>query len=270
MSRLDKIREAPDLDTALEEAIAARRAGMTPQEMFGGPRDWVDQALPPIAFVIGNAIGKLDAGIRAALGAMVVVVLVRLIRRETLRHAFSGAFGVLIAVLIAKKTGEAKNFFLPGIVINGVYAFAFFFSALIRRPLVGVIMKMFLEKPKQWHDHPMVRRAMTEATIGWGLVSVLRVAVQESLRRLDATGWLAVTKIAMGWPLYLLALAVTMPYIKRRTRGVPSFEEEAEADPEAGGGDAGEDAEDGVEPGAADDLDGVGGEGRVRAKDAGP
>lgn len=228
MSSLDKIRKAPDAESALEEAIAARRASMDPKDMFGGPRDWVDQALPPIAFVIGNAIGKLDVGIRSAIGALVLVVIVRLIRRETLRHAFSGVIGVLLAVAIAKRTGEAKNFFLPGIVINGVYAFAFLFSALIRKPLVGIIMKLFLEKPAQWHAHPVVRRAMTEATIGWGLVSVLRVVVQESLRRLDATGWLAVTKIAMGWPLYLLALAVTMPYINWRTRSVPSFEEPAE------------------------------------------
>ena len=246
MSSLDKIRNAPDAETALEEAIAARRASMDPKDMFGGPRDWVDQALPPIAFVVGNAIGKIDMGIRFAIGAIVLVVLVRLVRRETLRHAFSGVLGVLIAAFIAKKTGEAKNFFLPGIVINAAYAFAFLFSALIRKPLVGLIMKMLLEKPKEWHDHPLVRRAMIEATVGWGFVSVLRVVVQESLRRLDATGWLAVTKIAMGWPLYLLALAVTMPFINRRTRSVPSFQEEAEPEAEPGGEDAAEDAEQGV------------------------
>lgn len=229
MSSLDKIRKAPDVDTALEEAIAARRASMDPKEMFGGPRDWVDQALPPIAFVIGNAIGKLDMGIRFALVAVALVVVVRLVRRETLRHAFSGVFGVAIAVAIAKRTGKAKNYFLPGIIINGVYAFAFLFSALIRKPLVGIIMRLLLEKPRAWHDHPRVRRAMTEATIGWGLVSVLRVVVQESLRRVDATGWLAFTKIAMGWPLYLAALGLTMPYINKRTRGV---EDELPPEPE--------------------------------------
>lgn len=249
MSSFDKIRKAPDVDTALEEAIAARRASMDPKEMFGGPRDWVDQALPPLAFVVGNGIGGLDVGVRAAVGALVLVVIVRLVTRETLRHAFSGVFGVAIAVAIAKRTGKAKNFFLPGIVINGVYAFLFLFSALIRKPIVGLIMRVLLEKPKAWHDHPRVRRAMTEATIGWGLVSILRVVVQESLRRADLTGWLAVAKIAMGWPLYLAALGLTMPYIKRRTRGVDEElppEPEAEAEAEGGGEDADEDAQQGV------------------------
>lgn len=249
MSRFDKILAAPDADTALEEAIAARRASMDPKEMFGGPRDWVDQAVPPIAFVIGNGIGDLTTGIWAAVVAEVLVILVRLVQRETLRHAFSGAVGVGIAVLFARRSGKAKNFFLPGIIINGVYAFAFLFSALIRKPLVGVIMRLILDKPKEWHDHPKVRRAMIEATIGWGLVSVVRVVVQETLRRNDATGWLAVAKISMGWPLYLAALALTMPYINRRTRDVPvpeASEEPAEPDAEAGGEDAHEDAERGV------------------------
>lgn len=274
MNRIDKIRKAPDVDTALEEVIAARRASMDPKEMFGGPRDWVDQALPPIAFVIGNLVGKLEMGIRFAIGAVVLVVIVRLVRRETLRHAFSGVIGVLIAVAFAKRTGEAKNYFLPGIIINGVYAFAFFLSAALRKPIVGFVMKILMDKPKAWHDDPRVRRAMIEATIGWGMVSVLRVVVQESLRRLDATGWLAVTKIAMGWPLYLAALALTLPYIKRRTREVPEYppdepvsDETAEGEPEAGGADPAQHAQQRVQALTTDDLHRVRRESGVRAED---
>lgn len=273
MNSIDKIRKAPDVDTALEEAIAARRASMDPKEMFGGPRDWVDQALPPIGFVISNAIWGLDVAIRVAIGIVILEVLVRIVTRETLRHAFSGVFGVAIAAIIARKTGEAKNFFLPGIVINGVYAFAFLFSAAIRKPLVGIIMRFLLEKPKEWHDHPRVKRVMIEVTVGWGLVSVLRVVVQETLRRLDATGWLAVSKIAMGWPLYLLALAVTMPYINRRTREVPVpevSEEPAEGESEPGGAGAHRHAQQGIEALTPDDLDRVRREGRVRTEDADP
>ncbi len=258
--------EETELDIAIEKVVTARAASMDPKEMFGGPRDWIDQGVPPVAFVVGNAIGGLSAGIWSAVVAEVLVILVRLVSRETLRHAFSGAFGVLIAVLIARATHKAKNYFLPGIIINGVYAVAFLVSAIVRKPLVGIIMRYLDERPKAWHDHPRVKRAYTEATLGWAFVSIARVAVQESLRRLDLTGWLAVSKLAMGWPLYLAALALTKPYIAWRTRGL-----EVPADPEAetGGEDARDDAADGVAetdaPGGGDDLDGVGGERRVRA-----
>ena len=239
MKGLGNIREGADVDEILEDVVAARRVGTDPKELFGGPRDWIDGALPPIGFIAGNAIGDLNTGIWAAVAIEVVVVLIRLVRRETLRHAFSGAMGVAIAVGIAKWTGDKDNFFLPGIIINAVYGVGFLLSVLFRHPLVGVVMRLIIEKPKEWHDHPVVRRAYAEATVGWAGMFLLRFGVQEFLRRNDQTGLLAVTKIAMGWPLYLLALAATLPYVKWRARDVPEPElVPAEGDAEAGGEDA--------------------------------
>ena len=243
MSSLDKIRHAPDADTAIQEVIAARRTSMDPKDMFGGPRDWVDQGLPTFAFVLANVIWGLDVAIRAAIGTVLVLVLVRLVMRETLRHAFSGVFGVAFAAFIAKKTGKDENFFLPGIITNLVYGFVFLVSALVRKPLVGAIMRALMDKPKAWHDHPQVRRAMTEVTFAWAAVFLLRFSVMEALRRLDLTVVLGVAKIVMGYPLYIAALLLTMPYVKRRTASVPSFEPVAEGEAEAGGEDAAEDAE---------------------------
>lgn len=234
-----------DVDTILDEVIAARRTGTDPKELFGGPRDWVDSAVPPIAFVIGNAVGGLREAIWAAAASVVIVVGIRLVRRETLRHAFSGVFGVAIAIGIAKATGQAKNFFLPGIIINAAYAVAFILSVVFGHPIVGAIMRLVLERPKAWHEHPRVKRAYAEATLGWAGVSVLRVVVQEGLRRADKVGWLAGTKIAMGWPLYLAALALTKPYVDRRTKDVPIPEESdqaAEPEAETSGTDAAADA----------------------------
>jgi hypothetical protein len=236
VSRLPHLEEGDSVDDVLQKVVGARAAGIDPKELFGGPRDWIDSALPPIGFVAGNAIGGLNAGIWAAVAFEGVVVLVRLVRRETLRHAFSGALGVVIAVLFARATGQAKNFFVPGIVINAVYGVAFVLSVVFRRPVVGLIMRFVWEKPKEWHDHPAVRRAYAEATLLWALMFGVRAVVLETLRRLDKTGWLAIAKIAMGYPLYVAALALTVPYLKRRTASVPVPVPEPEA--EAGGEDA--------------------------------
>jgi hypothetical protein len=97
-------------------------------------------------------------------------------------------------------------------------------------------MRFVWEKPKEWHDHPAVRRAYAEATLLWALMFGVRAVVLETLRRLDKTGWLAIAKIAMGYPLYVAALALTVPYLKRRTASVPVPVPEPEA--EAGGEDA--------------------------------
>ena len=233
MKGLPDVTHGGDVDEMLEDVIAARRVGTDPKDLFGGPRDWVDSALPPIAFVIGNAVGDVDTGIWSAIACVVGVVLVRLVLRETLRHAFSGVIGVVIAAGIAKWTGDKDNFFLPGIIINAVYGVVFLLSVVFRHPLVGVVMRLiFTDKPKAWHTHPLVKRAYAEATLMWAGMFLVRFGVKEFLRREDQTGLLAAAHIAMGWPLYLAVLAVTLPYIKWRTRSVPEME------PEPGGEDA--------------------------------
>lgn len=245
----DHVPHGAEVDTVLEEVIAARRAGQDPKELFGGPRDWVDAALPPIGFFVGNLVGTLRTGIYLALAIEIVVVVIRLARRETLRHAFSGALGVAISAGIALWTGDRDNFFLPGIIINAVYGMVFLLSVVVGHPLVGVIMRVVLERPKEWHEHPVVRRAYAEATVGWSMVFLLRFGVQEFLRRNDQFTLLTVAKIAMGWPLYLLALATTLPYVKWRARDVP-VPESAEGEAEAGGEDAGHDAAEPVAEGS--------------------
>ena len=247
MKGLDKVREGADVDEVLEEVVTARRASTDPKELFGGPRDWIDSALPPIALVVGNAVGELRTAVYVALATAAVITVIRLVRKETVRHAVSGVLGVGIGAGIAAWTGKAENYFLPGIFINLGYGALFLVSALVGKPLVGVIMRLVLDRPKEWHDDRRVRRAYVEVTIGWALVFLVRAFVQEYLRRQAALGLLAVAKIAMGWPLYLAALALTLPYVKWRARDVPVPESTA---PDDAQDDAQDDAADGAEDGA--------------------
>jgi hypothetical protein len=229
MSRLDRARELSeerDVDSILEQVIAARKGGNDPKELFGGPRDWIDSMVPPAVLVIAKMIFDLDVAVKAAIGAIVLVVLVRLARRETLRHAFSGVVGVGIGLLIVKMTGDVGNYVIPGIIINGIYALAFLASVAFRRPLVGVIMRLFSDKPKAYHEHPRVRRAYLEVTLLWALTFILRGGVQELFRQAGKDTLAVGAKIALGYPLYLGALALTMPYIRWRTKDVPVPEPE--------------------------------------------
>lgn len=191
-----------------------------PSDLFGGPRGMIDSGLPPIVFVLVNFARGLGDAVWAAVAVGAVLLLVRVLRREHVRHAVSGFFGVAIAAGIARLTGEAKNFFLPSIVINAVYSLAFLGSAFTRQPLIGLILKLFSEKPAAYHEHPTVRRAYRDATLGWAGLFLLRVVVKETLRQAGKTGWLAVAHFGMGYPLFLGALALTLRFIAWRTGGV--------------------------------------------------
>ena len=71
---------------------------------------------------------------------MAALVLVwRLVRRESVQPAVSGFIGVGICALIAWLVGAAKGYFLLGIWMSLLWAAVFGLSILIRRPVVGYI-----------------------------------------------------------------------------------------------------------------------------------
>ena len=216
----DGVYEADSIDQG-----AGVKAPMGPQsleEMFGGRRGIVDGAVPPIIFVITNSVRhNVREAALAAVASAVVLLLIRLARKERTRHVFSGLFGVLISAGIAARSGRASNFFLPGIVLNAGYLTIFVLSIIFRRPIVGLVLKQFSDKPAAWHAHRRVRRAYSELTLMWAVMYGLRVVVQEVLRRADEEAALAFTKIVLGYPPLLIVLAITMPYLRWRTKDVP-------------------------------------------------
>ena len=108
-------------------------------DQLGGWRGMVDATLPTMAFIVANSLDGLRTGIWAALGAALLVFLLRLVRRESVQQAVSGLFAVGVAVAIAAFTGQARDFYVPGIIRNAGLAVVLFASVALRRPLVGVI-----------------------------------------------------------------------------------------------------------------------------------
>lgn len=108
-------------------------------DSLGGWRGMLDATLPTVAFLVGNSAAGLRAGIAAALGTAVLLFALRLARRESVQQAFSGLIGVGVAVAIAAASGQARDFFVPGLIRNGALAAVLIGSVVVRRPLVGVV-----------------------------------------------------------------------------------------------------------------------------------
>lgn len=108
-------------------------------EQLGGWRGMVDATVPTLAFIVVNGVAGLRPGIWAALGTALVIFGLRLARRESVQQAVSGLFAVGVAVAIAAFTGEARNFYVPGIIRNAALTVVLLGSVVVRRPLVGVI-----------------------------------------------------------------------------------------------------------------------------------
>jgi hypothetical protein len=109
---------------------------------LGGKRGLIDSGLPALVFlIVFNISGKdVDTALYAAVALSILLTLLRLIKRETIQHAFSGLIGVGICALISKRTGNAADFYLPGLWINAAYGLLYAITNLVKWPILGVML----------------------------------------------------------------------------------------------------------------------------------
>lgn len=193
---------------------------------LGGKRGLVDSGLPAAVFVAVNAVvdafaprrDALYAAIAAAVLCGLVVIAIRLRRREKVTQAVSGFLGLAVAVFFAARSGQARDFFKPGIYINAAYGVAFVVSVLVRRPVVGFIYAAVDGLGARWHEERRLLWVFSVATVGWAMVFALRAAVQLALYNANRPDLLAISRLLMGWPLTLLAVAATVAFVRRSHR----------------------------------------------------
>jgi hypothetical protein len=223
-------------------------------DQLGGWRGMVDASLPTIAFIVANGIGGLTVGIWAAGVAAVLVFLLRLVRKESIQQAISGLFAVAVAVVIAARSGEARDFFVLGIVRNAGIGVVLLGSLPVRWPLVGVVAEFLAPShlgamaahrlpslrgrrrqetqgtaapergepdtpaERHWREDPRMLRAYSWLTVLWGGVFLLRAVVQWIFYRQDEVELLGTSSLVLGLPLTAVELVVTLWVVSRLHR----------------------------------------------------
>ena len=177
----------------------------------------LDTGIPAVVFVIVNAATSLTPAIFAALGFGVLLLAIRLIRRQPIQQALAGFIGIGIAAFVAHRTHSAKGFFLPGILSQAALTIVAIVSLVIRKPYIGYVMGAIDARFAHWRESPRLMRAMNQATLIWGFVFLFRTVVQGLLYLANRPGWLAAVQLAQGWPLFAAALAATYALCRRAT-----------------------------------------------------
>lgn len=199
---------------------------------LGGRRGMVEAALPTITFTF-SYISTKDVRLAIGLSVAVAVVLlvVRLVQRSTVQYVVNALFGIGVGVFFVWLGGrnggsedqQALAYFLPGLIYNAAYAVVMVLSILVRWPVVGLMVGAVAEDPVEWRRDPQIVKLTSRLT--WMLVvpCALRVAVQVPIylggRAADDAGpyvtALGISKVAMGWPLQLTALAAMVWLLTR-------------------------------------------------------
>lgn len=199
----------PDLQ--IESSEDVRQEALLLERALGGWRGIIDSGLPTVVFVIAYVVtgSELRPSLIAAIGAGVLVVFWRLVRRQPLQQVAAGFIGLLIAAWFSSRTGRAEDVFVPGLLLNIGYGAAFLVSILVRWPLLGIAMGYLTGEGTSWRRDPALRRVYAAASWIWVGVFALRIAVQVPLYLAGAVAPLGIAKVVLGWPLYLAGAYAT-------------------------------------------------------------
>lgn len=197
-------------DRPIADPVVDKQAPPTIWEQLGGPMGMVDSGLPVLVFIVANTIGGLGWGIGAALAAALVIAGLRIARRRPVTQAVAGVFGVAIAAYIAYRTDSAKGYFLLGIWSYLLYGGALLLSILTRWPLVGAIWEAINGRGTGWRSDRRLVRRYDWATLVWVVVFGSRYLVQNYLYDTDQVGWLAAVRLLMGYPVFLVAIVISV------------------------------------------------------------
>jgi hypothetical protein len=203
----------PNAHDTVEAAVRGQLS-----KALGGVRGMIEAAVPTITFTATYVISdQVRTAVFAGIGVAVLLVLVRIAQRSNPQFVFNSLIGIGIAAFFAMRSGRAEDAFIPGILINAGYAAGMLLSILVRWPVVGFIIGSVSGDPTAWRRDPGIVKLCSRLT--WVLLApcVLRVVVQYPIWLADGdqSALLGPTKIVMGWPLQVAALALMVWMVAR-------------------------------------------------------
>lgn len=216
--RTEPIRPVADQAGQPEQPEQPEREFPTLMEQMGGVAGVIATSIPVIVFVVANLLLELQPAIITAVAAGVVVAVVRVVRKQPVMPAVSGLLGVGVCAFIALRTGEARGFYLPGLLISSAGFLAFTISVIARWPLAGVIWNGVNGHGHAWRQNPRMLRAYAGASLLWALMFLSRVVLQGFLYWADEATWLGVARLVMGYPFTILAVLGTVWAVRRADR----------------------------------------------------
>ncbi len=187
--------DAPEMESDEKKVLNA----------LGGKRGILDSGLPSLVFLIAfNVAHGLKNATLAAVITSAALAVIRLARKDTIQHVLTGFVGVAFCALLARKTGQATDFYLPGLIINVIYGSAYTIFNLIGLPILGLLLGPILGENLTWRKVPARKKVYVRAGWLWVTLFLSRLLVQYPLYKAGNINALGTARLVMGYPLFLL------------------------------------------------------------------
>jgi hypothetical protein len=171
---------------------------------FGGKKGLIDSGIPSIIFLVTfNVKDDLHTALYASVAVSILLTIIRLVKRDTVQHAFSGLIGALICAWFANRTGNPSDIFLPKLLTNLAYGSVYLIANLAGWPILGLMLGPILGENLLWRKDPIRKAAYLRAGWLWVGLFFTRIAVQYPIYRSGNVNLLGTVNLAMGYPLFL-------------------------------------------------------------------
>jgi intracellular septation protein A len=172
-------------------------------DALGGKKGVLDSGLPSLVFLIAfNVTKDLQSAATAAIITGLILAILRLVKKDTLQHVVTGLIGVVFCAFLARKTGSAVDYYLPGLIINIVYGSVYMVANLVGLPILGLVLGPILGENLHWRKVAERKRAYIKASWLWVGLFASRLIVQYPLYKTGNLNALGTARLVMGYPLF--------------------------------------------------------------------
>lgn len=171
-----------------------------------------DALLPPIIYVIANAIFGLIPGAIIAISGALLIFLLRLFKKQDWKYTLGGLLAVFLAAGLAYFTQNAASYFLPGLISGALLLLLALISLLIGKPLAAWLSHLTRGWPVHWFWRSDVKPAYTEVTLFWLLFIAARFVIQLYLYLKGDVTTLGWANTLLGWPVTIIVLVLSYIY----------------------------------------------------------
>ena len=197
------------------------------RSVFSGSNSLLDSFLPPLLFLVINALFGFQQALWASLGIGMAITALRLLRKQKIGFALGGLGTALFAIALRYFLNSSKVFFLPTLINEGLIMLALLVSIIVNRPAVAFTSAFTRRWPLNWYWHEQIRPAYTEVTYIWVVYYALKILLLYIIYQQGNLYRLAIINFIVGWPTLILLLIISYIYGQNRLQKLkgPSVQE---------------------------------------------
>lgn len=169
----------------------------------------IDALFPPLIFFLANQFLSLELASGITLLYLLLLIIYRIVKGHTKKYVLVGVGGVLLSIGFSLLSGDAINYYLPGLITTGLIVIACVVSLVIHRPMAALLSHLTRGWPLKWYLRDDIRPAYRNVTIMWAVYFMLRLIIQVPLFVMGEFSLYFYVNSILGWPMNIILLIST-------------------------------------------------------------